>query len=164
MPSLHIVGSLTHQCYDVWDFCARKCASPLFFSCLEGNMFTKCIVGVPHVPFQHRCKPASCQAARGLSRSTSKQCLHRASFCSSISAWAHGPRTLALKASQSFVYRELTKRVIIVFVIVMTVSVTFCDRGCSWASSGAWTFDSGATPMAVTSVGSPDVGEASILG
>ena len=35
----------------------------------------------------------------------------------------HGPRTLALRVSQRFVYRELTERVIIVIVIDWVMAI-----------------------------------------
>ena len=43
----------------------------------------------------------------------------RSEFLIANQGWGHGPRTLVLRAPQSFVYRELTERVIVVIVIVI---------------------------------------------
>ena len=66
------------------------------------------IVSDVHVLFQHRYRPTSFQVARGLSRCTWVNC-----FCTvRKQETGQGPRTLALRASQNFVYRELIERMI----------------------------------------------------
>ena len=69
-----------------------------------------------HSLFQHRYRPTSFQVARGLHRNTQKCFLHHANMFAR-QGLGHGPRTLALKASQGRVYRERTGRAISVIVI-----------------------------------------------
>ena len=65
-------------------------------------------------PSQHRCKTTLFQAARDLSGTPCLILLFTLSEFPSPTTEGHGPRTRALGASQRFVYRELTERVIIV--------------------------------------------------
>ena len=71
----------------------------------EGNTF----------PSRPRCMTTLFQAAKDLSGTPCFIYLFALSELTSPTREGHGPRTLALKASQRFVYRQLTVRVIIVY-------------------------------------------------
>ena len=90
----------------------------------------------PHLFSQRKYRPTSYQVVQDLCKFTQRQICFSAFFAKQ--GLGQGPRTVALRANSSSVYRELTRRVIIViviekgkreFVMFACVSVCVCVEG-----------------------------------